>query len=268
MSIVSGKRRRWYRIINKHTNKTVIVAVDHGMYAGPMKGIEKPRDVIEKIIEGEADAIIVTPGIYEKYVDIIASGDLGVILRIDESGTIYSSNSSTSQHIISSVRQAVKMGADGIITMGYVGSEHEPKNLALVARISEEAREYGLVYLLEVFPVGPKIKSQDDPEVLKVGTRYAAEIGADLIKTFYTGDPQSFKEVVEGTPTPIVILGGPRRESLRELLMDVRNAVEVGAIGVAFGRNVWQHKDPTKVIRALIKIVHEGKSVEEALQVL
>lgn len=268
MNFMVGKKRRWYRIVNKSTNRTIIVALDHGMYAGPMRGIEKPHKVLEEIIHSEANAIIVTPGIYEKYIDIIAPSTLGIVLRIDESGTVYNPNQGRGQHLVCSISQAAKIGVDGIITMGYIGSELEPKNLALTAYVSEKAREYGLIYVLEMFPTGPKISNPGDPEVLKVATRFAAEIGADLIKTFYTGNPENFREVVEGSFIPIVILGGPKRESIRELLIDVKNAVNAGAIGVAFGRNIWQYRDPAKMIKALAKIIHEEKSVEEALQVL
>ena len=264
-----GKKIRWYHIVNKSTGKTVIVAIDHGIFAGPMKGLEKPERTLEEIVEGGADAILVTPGIYQKYIDIIAQGGLGVLLRIDESGTIYNpSRAEREQYITCSVSHAVKLGADGVVVMGFIGSRNEPRSLSIVSKVAEEAREYGLVFLAEMYPIEPGATNPHDPNVVKVATRFAAEVGADFIKTFYTGDPQSFREVVESTPIPIVILGGPKRESVEAVLRDVEGAIEAGAIGVAFGRNIWQYKQPAKMVKALAKIVHEGVSVEEALKIL
>lgn len=264
-----GKKVRWYHIVNKSTGKTIIVAIDHGLFAGPMKGLENLEKTLEYIIEGGADAILITPGMYQRYIDIIAQSDLGIILRIDESGTIYAPNrAEKEQYIICSVSQAVKLGADGVIVMGFIGSKSESKSLSIVAKVAEEAREYGLVFLAEMYPTEPGVKNPRDPNVIKVATRYAAEVGADLVKTHYTGDPQSFREVTESSPIPIVILGGPKRESVKMVLKDVKEAIESGAIGVAFGRNVWQYKQPVKIIRALSKIIHEEAPLEEALKIL
>ncbi|KUO41799.1 MAG: hypothetical protein APU95_04810 [Hadesarchaea archaeon YNP_N21] len=255
---------RWNRIV-KRDGRTVIVAMDHGTFAGPMRGIEKPGETIEKMIEGGADAMLLTPGTVAKFADII-SGNIGAIVRVDGSNTLLGRlGQGPKSYMVIDVRGAVKLGGDGVVAMGYIGSPFEIESLAMLSKISQDCMEYGMPLLAEMFPSGPKIQNPSDPEIVKLSARVGAEIGADFIKTHYTGDPKTFSEVVESTPVPIVILGGPKRESIKEVLADVKDALSAGAIGVAFGRNIWQAEDPVEMLRAVVKIVHENASVEEAM---
>lgn len=264
-----GKAIRIGHILNKKTKKVVIVAMDHGSFAGPMKGIEKPGETIQKVIDGEADAMLLTPGIVSKFADII-SGNIGVIMRIDGGSTIYSPEEDRPKSkIICSVETAVKLGADAVIAMAWVGSPLESDNLERFAKIVQDGHEYGIPVFAETLLHGvPKISDVSDPKAISVATRVAAELGADFIKTHYTGNPETFKTVVEGTPVPLVILGGPKRDTIKAVLEDIRGAVDAGAIGVAFGRNIWQADDVVKMVRAIVKIVHENASVEEAMKEL
>ena len=255
---------RWGRIVKKD-GRTVIIAMDHGTFAGPISGIEEPGETIKKMIEGGADAMLLTPGIVAKFADII-SGNIGTIMRIDSTSTLFGRHGEDlKSYAISDVRSAVKMGADGIVAMGLIGSPFEMESLATLSKISQECNEYGMPLLAEMFPSGPKIQNPSAPEVVKLAARVGAEIGADFIKTHYTGDSKTFSEVVKSTPVPIVILGGPKREDVKGVLTDVKGAVNAGAIGVAFGRNIWQAEDPIKLLKAVVKIVHENASVDEAI---
>ncbi|RLC27104.1 MAG: hypothetical protein DRH56_03525, partial [Deltaproteobacteria bacterium] len=95
-----------------------------------------------------------------------------------------------------------------------------------------------------------------------------AELGADVVKVSYTGDPDSFCKVVEGCHVPVIIAGGPKMESDRAVLEMVKGAMEAGASGTSIGRNVFQHKDPGAMVAALSMIVHSNAGVEEALDLL
>lgn len=119
-----------------------------------------------------------------------------------------------------------------------------------------------------VYPRGPKIKNQYDVEVVKHAARLGAELGADLVKVPYTGDPESFREVTEGCPIPVLIAGGEKMDTDEDVLSMVKGAMEGGGSGVSIGRNVFQHPHPDRMVRAIAMIVHEGASVEEALEVL
>lgn len=119
-----------------------------------------------------------------------------------------------------------------------------------------------------MYPRGKKIDDEHDPEVVKLAARAGAELGADIIKTNYTGDPDTFREVVKGCPVPVVIAGGPKIETEEELLQMVKDSVEAGGAGVAIGRNIFQADSPANMTRAIAGIVHDGLSVEEAVRIL
>jgi fructose-bisphosphate aldolase/2-amino-3,7-dideoxy-D-threo-hept-6-ulosonate synthase len=115
-----------------------------------------------------------------------------------------------------------------------------------------------------MYPRGPKVKSEHDVEYVKIAARIGSELGADIIKTNYTGSPDTFREVVQGSSVPVVIAGGPKMETEGDLLRMVYDAVNVGAAGVAFGRNIFQAENPTLLVKKLCTIVHKGGTVEEA----
>ena len=115
---------------------------------------------------------------------------------------------------------------------------------------------------------GPKIQDEYEPENVKLAARVGAELGADIVKVVYTSSVDTFAEVVHGCPVPVVIAGGPKMESDEDIFKMVEDALEAGAAGISIGRNAFQHENPTKMIEALCKMVHEGASVEEAAKVL
>jgi len=93
-----------------------------------------------------------------------------------------------------------------------------------------------------------------------------AELGADIVKTNYTGEVDTFKEVVGGCPVPVVVAGGPQMDTERELLQMVRDSIDAGGRGVAIGRNIFQAQDPTGLVRKIARVVHEGYDVDEAMR--
>ena len=140
--------------------------------------------------------------------------------------------------------------------------------LKKLGNTSEICDNWGMPLIAMMYPRGPKIKNEHDAEVVKLAARAGAELGADIIKTNYTGDPETFQEVVDGCPVPLVIAGGPRVETDCELLEMVKNAVDVGGAGVAIGRNVFQAESPRKTTRAITEIVHNDAEVDDALKIL
>ena len=140
--------------------------------------------------------------------------------------------------------------------------------LKSTGRIAEECDKWGMPLLAMMYPRGPKIENEHDPDVVKLAARVGAELGADIVKTNYTGDPDTFKEVVDGCPVPVIIAGGPKVETAKQLLEMVYDAIEVGGAGIAIGRNVFQAKDPAKMTKALVEIVHNRMSPDEALKII
>jgi len=260
-----GKKIRIERIIDRKTGRSVIVPMDHGVSIGPVKGIIKMAQTIDEVASGGANAVLMHKG-------MVGSGhrgygrDIGLIIHLSASTAL--GPDPNNKVLVTSVEKAIKLGADAVSVHVNVGSEREPEMLIKLGTISEICDDWGMPLIAMMYPRGKNIKNEHDPEVVKLASRAGAELGADIIKTNYTGDPDSFKEVIEGCPVPLVIAGGPKVETDEELLQMVKNSVEVGGAGVAIGRNIFQAKSPQKTTRAISEIVHNNLEVEEALKIL
>jgi len=275
MSLI-GKSIRLGRIFNKKTGRTVVVAMDHGVTLGPLKGLENPEETLSKVLSGKykPDAVLLNPSIIKlNYTKLI--GELGIIARLDGTSTIMGPDI-TDYRLFSSVEEALMIGSDAVATMAFIGANRESENSEKVGRIAHECEKWGMPHIVEALPpeivehhFKPEAKWRwPDPEHVKFVDRVAAELGADVVKSYYTGDPDTFKEVVKCCPVPIIVLSGPGAEDPRGLLQTVRDVIDAGAKGVIMGRNVWGYEDPSAMMKALVKIVHEDFSVEEALKIL
>jgi fructose-bisphosphate aldolase/2-amino-3,7-dideoxy-D-threo-hept-6-ulosonate synthase len=169
---------------------------------------------------------------------------------------------------VCTVEEAIKMGADAVSVHINVGSETEADQLKILGTVSEQCDDWGMPLIAMMYPRGKDIRNSNDPELVAHVARVGAELGADIIKTNFTGDIDSFRKVVEGCPVPVVMAGGPKANTDEEFLAMVRAAVDAGGRGVAIGRNVFQHDNPTAMTRALTLIVHKGASVKEAMEAL
>ena len=260
-----GKRIRMERIIDRESKRSVIVPMDHGVTLGPVRGLEDMRKAVNAVAEGGANAVLLHKG-------IVFAGhrgygkDIGLILHISASTNL--GPDPLNKVLVASVEEGIKLGADAISIHVNVGAENEPEMLQSLGAVAMECEEWGMPLLAMMYPRGPKVKSEHDAEMVKHAARVGAELGADIIKTNYTGDPDSFKEVVRSCPVPVIIAGGPKANTDEEVLQMVEGAIEAGASGVSIGRNIFQHDDPTKMTQAISRIVHEGFSAKEALEIL
>jgi len=259
--MASGKEIRLKRIFNQNSKKTIIVPMDHGVSVGPIPGLEKMRETIKKIARGGAEAILVHKGIAKNCFE----GETSLIIHLSGATVASEVNDKV---LVASVEEAISLGADAVSVHVNIGAPTEPQMLSDLGQIAEICENWGMPLLAMMYPRGPKIDSEHNPKWVKMVARIGAELGADIVKTNYTGSVESFREVIEGCPVPVVIAGGPKVKSEEEFLEMVEKAMEAGAKGVSIGRNVFQAKDPEKMVRALAKIVHEGKSAKEALEEL
>lgn len=246
-TFMSGKTIRLRRII-KENNKTVIVALDHGQFQGPIAGIENIEEILKKIVAGGPDAVILNPGILEKHSDIIA-GKTSCILRITGASTNYSP-SFDYHRLTTSVEHAVALGADAVIVMGFIGGVGENPSLEIIGKVSETCSRLGVPLVAEMLP--QDFDHFTDPVYIANGTRAAYELGADIIKVYYTGK-DSFDKITGCVPAPVVIAGGPKG---KDAFAVASEGLEVGASGVAYGRNVFQADDPTAYVKKLVEIIH------------
>jgi len=259
-----GKRIRLERIINRDSGNTVIVPLDHGVSMGPIEGIIDLRKTINAVAEGGANAVVVHKG-------VVAFGhrgygkDVGLILHLSASTML--SPDPNEKVLVASVEEAIKLGADAVSVHINVGSKTEAEQLMKLGKISRDCREWGMPLLAMMYPRGEGI-NQFDEKAVALAVRVGVELGADIIKTNFTGSVESFRKVVEGSPVPVVVAGGERMDSAEDILRMVEMAMDAGARGVAIGRNVFQAENPTLMTKAISLIVHENGTWKEALEVL
>ncbi len=260
-----GKMVRIERIMDRDSRNLVVIPMDHGISIGPTKGLLKMADTINRIAEGGANAVLLHKGMvkhgYRGY-----GRDIGLILHVSASTSL--APDPNEKVTVCEVEEAIRLGADAVSIHVNIGSETEPEQLMQLGYLAQRCDYWGMPLLAMMYPRGKNIKNPHDPAVVAHASRAGAELGADVIKTNYTGDPDSFKDVVEGCPVPVIIAGGPKVETDLDLLEMIEGAMEAGARGVAIGRNVFQHDDPTLITRAICMIVHEGASAKEANEML
>ena len=258
-----GKRIRLDRIMNRNTKRTVIIPLDHGITMGPIRGLYDMKSIVDKVAEGGANAVLEHKG-------IIRAGyrgfgkDIGLILHLSASTNL--GPDPNNKVLVADVEEAIKLGADAVSLHINVGSETEPQQLEALGIIAKICDEWGIPLLAMMYPRGRKISDQYDVDVVKHVARIGAELGADIIKTNYTGDPDSFREVVRGCPVPVVMAGGPETNTDEEFCEMVYGCIQAGGAGVAAGRNVFQHEDPTSMVKVLCGIVHEGLDPKTSLE--
>lgn len=249
--------------MDRETGRMVIVPMDHGLTVGPIKGIEgNLGDVVNKIALGGANAVLGHIGI-PLYAHRGYGPDIGLILHL--SGSTSLSPLSNYKVLVNTVLEAVKLGADGVSLHVNIGTQSDPEMLETLGTVSRECREFGMPLLAMMYPRGENIEDEYEVEVVKIAARVAAELGVDIVKTNWTGDPDSFKEVVKGCMAPVIIAGGEKM-GVKGILEITEQSVSVGGAGVAYGRNVFQARDPTKFVRALSLIVHKNYDAEESIR--
>jgi fructose-bisphosphate aldolase/2-amino-3,7-dideoxy-D-threo-hept-6-ulosonate synthase len=256
----SGKRKRLHRIMPD--GKTVIVPMDHGVTNGPIKGLVNMQIIVNKLLEGGADAMVIHKGI----ANAVDTGKAGLIVHL--SGSNQFSPDPNLKVRVCSVEEALRIGADAVSVHINVGSNNESEMLEKLGSVADECDEYGVPLLAMMYPRGAKISSEHDPEAVALVARLGAELGADIIKTNYTGDVETFRKVTAGCPVPVIIAGGPKAKTDADVLRMVCDAMTAGGVGVSIGRNVFQNEDPSAMTRALSAIVHRGVGPDEALRIL
>lgn len=261
----AGEEIRLARLMDG--GRVVVVAIDHGLYNGPRPGFNDLSRAVSAL--RSADAILVSPGMAAHVREaFMHRGAPAMIVRLNW-GTQYATqwNYRESRSVpMLSASEAVALGAD-VVLVGmsiHTGSEAvDAENVAVVARAVGEKRSAGVPIVGEVYPAGHEDLAPDDRhEEIAIGCRIAAELGVDLVKTFYTGE--QFAEITAATPVPVLALGSRKLPRERDALELAGAAIRAGARGVVFGRNVLQARDPERFLLALRAVVKEGVAPEEA----
>lgn len=246
----------------------VVVAVDHGGQYGPIPGLEDFVSDVEAF--KDADAILLNNGMLQRcLVPCVEHGELRVagrmpkiICRLNWSSNfvfVWDYDRSLNRQVID-VADAVALGADLVLGSLFLhtGDEAiEVENVATFARMVAQKRRLGIPLVAEIYPSHTGINAEEFHDVIRISCRVAAEQGADLIKTFYSGP--RFGEIVRSTPIPVLALGAEKTAREVEALQRAYDAVQAGARGVVFGRNVIQARDPGRFVTALRRCVKDGE---------
>lgn len=249
--------------------RAVMVAMDHARLGGVVARLEDPANAIEAVIAGGADAIMTSYGVI-KHFDHRMQGRVGRILRLDTGPSKYREgwDEYTEWFRPYSVEDGLRLGVDGVIVNGFLGLAVDATTLRIMGETASAADKWGIPFMAEVHPCPcPRIQDPFAPEQVADAARIGAEFGADLIKTYYTGDADGFRVVTSSCPIPVLIAGGPKTESTADLFEMVHGMISGGGKGTVIGRNIWQGDDVVAVTRGIVSIVHGGASVEQALSV-
>lgn len=257
--MVSGKKFRLSRIT--HNGVMLCVPMDHSIGMGPIPGLERPGATIELVQRGGATCFLAHKGILAS---LESPAKMGMILHISASTSL--GLAPNRKVLIASPQEAVRLGADAVSIHINIGGKEEPEMLQQLGETADVCESLQMPLVAMMYPRGENIKDASDPEVVAQVARIGAEGGADIVKTVYTGSSESFRKVVSGCPVPVVLAGGSKVDSDREILEMADAVMRAGAAGVTFGRNVFQHKDPERAVRALRKVVIERQSVADALK--
>ena len=260
-----GKQVRLERIINREDHRTIIVPMDHGVTIGAVDGLVDMREAVNDMAIGGADAVLMHKGLI-RCSHRSAGKDVGLIVHLSAS-TMLTPNANT-KTLVGTVEEGIKHGADAVSVHVNLGDPNERLMLADLGKVAAACDDWHMPLLAMMYARGPEIANSFDPKVVAHCARVGVELGADIVKVSYTGDMDSFADVVSGCCVPVVIAGGERMDSTRQVLQMVHDSIKAGGAGVSMGRNVFQHPRRIELMRALRAIVHDNAGVDQALAIV
>ncbi|WP_297489132.1 class I fructose-bisphosphate aldolase [Thermococcus sp.] len=267
-----GIRRRLGRFFRRD-GRALIFAMDHGFEHGPTDFEPvwehvNPRIIVRKVVRAGIDGVMMLPGIARIAGDEVKP-DRGLMIKLTSKTNLRPKDEQLLQSQLAYVEDAVKLGADAIAATVYWGSPQEDIMMRQFAEIASYAHNLGFPVVQFAYPRGPyiteKYGKKEDYRVVMYGARAAAESGADMIKTYWTGSRETFAKVVEAAAgVPVLLSGGAKTENPVDFLKVVWEVIEAGGAGAVVGRNIFQRENPEPFIKALLKVIHRNEDPEEA----
>jgi putative autoinducer-2 (AI-2) aldolase len=248
-----GMKNRLARIFSPASGRTVMLAIDHGYFQGPTSGLERV-DLSIVPLAPYADALMLTRGMLRSSIPATHGG--GVVLRASGGPSILKELSD--ERVALDIEDAVRLNADAVAVQVFVGGEHETQSISNMTTLVDAGYRHGIP-VLGVTAVGKELTR--DARYLGLATRICAELGAQVVKTYWCAE--GFEKVTAGCPVPVVMAGGKKLPE-REALEMAYRAVQEGAAGVDMGRNIFQSHAPAAMIQAVAKVVHEDASPTQA----
>ena len=248
-----GMQNRLARVFRPASGRTVMLAIDHGYFQGPTTGLERVDLSIVPLL-AHADALMTTRGMVRS--TIPAATGTPIVLRASGGPSILRELSN--EQVAVGMEDAARINACAVAVQVFIGGEFETQSVRNMTRLVDEGQRYGIP-VLAVTAVGKELTR--DARYLRLATRICAELGAQVVKTYYCAE--DFDTVTAACPVPVVMAGGKKLPELDALTMAYR-AMEEGAAGVDMGRNIFQSHDPAAMIRAVGAMVHESAKPQAA----
>jgi fructose-bisphosphate aldolase / 2-amino-3,7-dideoxy-D-threo-hept-6-ulosonate synthase len=246
-----GKDIRIERIMDRNTGRAVIVPMDHGFTLGQIDGLLDMTKIISEVSEGGANAIVLHKGLVKRG-HRKRGRDIGLIVHLSASTSL--NPDPNDKVLVCTVEEAVALGADGVSIHINLGAPQESRMIESAGKIVKDCNRWGMPLLVMIYPRGKGI-DPNSPQAIGHCVRVAEELGADLIKTNYPGDPVSFKKITDACSVPVLVAGGEKMGDLESLRM-IRESIHAGGAGVCVGRNAFQRDSPGAFVKALGLVVH------------
>ena len=251
-----GMRNRLSRLINTD-GRCQFLPIDHGYFQGPTRCIERPGETIKDLLP-YADGLFLTRGVMRSSVD--PDIDTPIILRVSGATSVVGKDLAN-EVITTSIEEIIRLNVAAVGVSIFVGSDYEKETLENLALLVNDCEDYGIP-VMAVTAVGKELDKRT-ARFLSLSCRIAAELGAKIVKTYYTAE--DFDKVTNGCPVPVVIAGGPKCNTELEVFDFVYDGMNKGAIGVNLGRNVWQNPHPVAMMRSLNAVIHDNLTPKQAV---
>ena len=261
-----GKEIRLSQIIGSISRRTCLIPLDHAVTMGPIYGLENTLKIIEEMNPEDADAFIVHKGVFrqlEDRKDLLSKRHF--ILHLSASTQL--GECSVSKCVVSSVEQAIQMGAIGISVHINLGNRYEPNMIQTLGMVSDQCYKWGMPLLAMMYVRNEQDQNLEDGIKITHAARIAQELGADIVKVSCPSKIQDLYEMTHKVQIPIVISGGEKMKEI-EFIEYVNTALEAGVAGVSAGRNIFQSKKPTQLLHCISSLVHNQKTMDEIKEIM
>jgi len=247
-----GKEIRLSRIFNRVSGNALIIALDHPIAHGPIREIMDIKSVLNNVTKEKPEAIIVHKGIAAQLFHQNSS-EISLIIKISSFSPFHPDNDVW----LTNVEEAVRLGADAVSMGIHVGGKNQPELLRNLGLASDNCQKYGMPLVVHAYPAKDLEDKENSIEHIIYAVRTAAELGADLVKTTYTGSEETFKRVVDACPVPVGIAGGTKKGTDEELFEIISGAIKAGARSAVIGRQVWGRENISTIMQFIQKIIHQ-----------
>ena len=247
--------------------KGVWVPIDHGVTDFPCEGLGDIQQIIQDLIEGGVDVIVAHKGVVDRYSDLCEGTNTSMIAHLSAS-TRHGGKNTSNKVLVGDVDEALLRGAVGVSCQLNIGSKNEPKMLERMGHITREAYLNNVPVLGMIYVRGNNVNLIEDDSTngYAHAARIAFELGCDAAKTVWPGDKESFSKICQAAPIPLLVAGGPSSGNSREILTMVKQSLESGGSGVCMGRQIFAHPQVISIAKALVMIVHQGLTVDQAIK--